>query len=61
MTTNIITPEEFVEQMTQLAEKYSDDTEMRHVMMDGLMCDILVSLGYNKGVTIFAETDMWYA
>lgn len=61
MTTNIITPEEFAEQMTQLAEKYSDDTEMRHVMMDALMCNILVSLGYNKGVTNFAETDMWYA
>lgn len=61
MTTNIITPEEFAEQMIQLAEKYSDDTETCHIMMDALMCDILESLGYNKGVAIFNETDMWYA
>ena len=59
MAANIMTPEEFARQMGQLAE--NDDEEVRHIRMDDLMCEMLTSLGYSEGVTIFDGTYKWYA
>lgn len=55
----IITPEKFRDKMFELSK--DDDVELRHGAMDGLMCDVLESLGYGEGVAIFNNTRMWYA
>ena len=59
MKKNILTPEEFKEQMAKLAR--IEDQEGVHVLMDKLMCELLVNLGYEEGVEIFKATDKWYA
>lgn len=42
-------------------QKNIDDEEARHGDMDELMCHVLISLGYEKGIEIFNNTPMWYA
>ena len=56
-----ISPEEFTERMKHIKDSYSHDLECRHVHMDELMCEVLTSLGYEGGVKIFENTEMWYA
>lgn len=53
-----MTPEEFAEKMKALI---SGDLECQHCDMDDLMCQLLRSLGYEKGVEIFEEADKWYS
>lgn len=38
-----------------------EDTEERHILMDGLMCETLEKFGCYEGVKIFKETEKWYA
>lgn len=52
-------PQEFYEKMVELQK--IDDLEDRHVAMDTTMCDLLESLGYEKGIRVFEDTDRWYA
>ena len=54
-----MTPEEFARQMHELSK--IEDLEDRHMEMDGLMMRTLRMLGYNDGVDIFCNTEMWYA
>jgi hypothetical protein len=44
-------------------EKISDnfDQEARHGDADDLMCEVLESLGYEIGTSIFRSMDKWYA
>ena len=49
----------FYNYIAQLAK--DDDKEGRHINMDNLMCELLRHLGYDAGVKIFDDTDMWYA
>ena len=64
-TTNIpMTPEEFTKQMQEAFDVYyleKDDEEVVHIVMDGIMCNLLRQLGYGEGVDIFNKTPMWYA
>ena len=53
------TPQEFAKKMSQLAE--SGDPEADHIKADELMCQLLTSLGYGKGVKIFREMYKWYS
>lgn len=54
------TPAEFEKEMAELKEKYGYDEEAVHDEMDKLMCEVLISLGYEKGVEIFDSTNKWY-
>ena len=62
-----MTPEEFAKKMKEIKDAYIDndedwnDVEDVHVDMDVLMMEVLESLGYVEGVTIFENTDKWYA
>lgn len=54
-----MTPEDFTAKMEEISNNM--DKEERHIDADILMCDILRSLGYEKGVEIFRSMDKWYA
>ena len=59
-----MTPEEFTAKMREAYETHwmkEEDEKMVHVVMDGIMCDLLRSLGYGEGVDVFDETPMWYS
>lgn len=56
---DIPTPEELAEDMRRIAE--FDDQEMRHILMDGALTDVLEKLGYAEAVEIFINTPKWYA
>lgn len=64
-----LTPEEFTKAMKDISDKLVNppkdrpyyDEEDAHMEMDGLMCDLLRSLGYGDGVDIFENTGKWYA
>ena len=53
-----MTPQEFKEKMKEL-ESY--DTEYRHIKADELMCQLLISLGYEEGIEIYSNFLMWYS
>ena len=53
--------EELVFRLKRIKDKYAGDTEMIHVEMDKLMCDILIDLGFKDGVEIIRNTNKWYA
>ena len=54
-----MTPEEFEQKMQELNKDC--DTAVAHEDMDDLMCEILISLGYEKGVEIFKKKHKWCA
>jgi len=58
-TSRVLTPQEFAEKMKNIS--MNDDTEMGHVNMDNLMCEVLESLGYKEGIDVFRNTGKWYA
>ena len=63
----VMTPEEFAKEMQTIRDEFIDDDrdwndlEDVHAAMDELMAEVLRSLGYVEGVTIFENTDKWYA
>ena len=54
-----MTPEEFKNRMAEIAD--GRDREEGHVIADDLLCDVLIQLGYDEGVTIYSSMDKWYA
>lgn len=64
-----LTPEEFAKAMKYISDKLINppkglpyyDEEDAHVEMDDLMCDLLRSLGYGDGVSIFENANKWYS
>lgn len=63
-TNTPMTPEEFAAKMREAYETHwmkEEDEEVVHIVMDGIMCNLLRSLGYGEGVDIFNETPMWYS
>ena len=66
---HVLTPEEFAKAMEDISDKLTNppkdcpyyDEEDAHVEMDYLMCDLLRSLGYGDGVSIFENANRWYA
>lgn len=61
MENNVMSPEEFKEQMKNIENDFSDDPEESHYEMDDLMCRVLESLGYSEGIDIFTNSMRWYA
>lgn len=53
-------PETFADKMKAIIEDGKNeivfDAEAVHCRMDDLMCEVLVELGYEKGIRIFEET-----
>ena len=54
-----MTPCEFEKRMAALKEINCPDG--CHQDADKLMCQVLKSLGYEKGVVLFEQLDKWYA
>lgn len=54
-----MTPEEFEAKMKEILK--GKDSEREHEDADNLMCEVLTSLGYEDGVTIFKNATKWYA
>lgn len=61
MENNVMTPEEFYQEMISLQKNHEEDTELVHILMDDLMCELLEKMGYGKGVGVFYNTYKWYA
>lgn len=63
----MITPAEFEDRMREIKEAVDRhdhvtyDEESGHFAADHLMCTVLKSLGYVKGVEIFEQLDKWYS
>ena len=55
-----MTPEKFASEMRKLDNR-EGDIEKQHGQADALMCEVLRSLGYGKGVKFFEEMHKWYA
>ncbi len=57
----VLTPQEFKDQMHDIRVQYGDNEEIAHSIMDGMMCDLLIDLGYGEGVAEFEAQNKWYA
>jgi len=56
-----LSPEKFAKQMRQIFHSHLFDLEKAHVDADDLMCEVLKSLGYAKGVQMFEDAKIWCA
>lgn len=55
-------PEEFADKMNRLREEaIRDDYEFPHIEADGMMCELLSSLGYEEGAKIFDDMPKLYS
>lgn len=54
-----MTPKEFAEKMQLIVDE--ENTELGHIEMDNLMCELLKSLGYEEGAEIFDNALKWYS
>lgn len=55
-----MTPEEFWLKMCTIQTKHHNP-EIIHIEMDELMCELLMQLGYNKGIEVFNNAEKWYS
>ena len=37
------------------------DIEVAHIDADGILCELLIELGYGKIIELYNEIDKWYA
>lgn len=58
MAAEIMLPEAFETAMLDIERTL--DPEGAHVRADALMCELLRSLGYEKGVEVFENMSRWY-
>lgn len=66
---NVTTPEQFEAELRELLDKgieiydgvFDPDPEVRHMIMDDVLCRVLTELGYGAGVAVFRQTPKWYA
>jgi hypothetical protein len=55
-----MSPDEFKSRMRWIY-RVPVDVESAHVAADNLLCELLRSLGYGDGVTVFEESPKWYS
>lgn len=55
-----MTPAEFKLEMESIELLYDADKEVAHIKADELMCKLLITLGYTKGVVVFDEMEKEY-
>lgn len=57
--------DKYIEIMKQKTEKYNNDNETLHIILDDLLLDLLKELGYEKLVKLYTEVSeempFWYA
>lgn len=56
---DFMTPEEFETSMNLL--NMQRDTETFHRSADNLICEVMKTLGYEKGIEIFQKRHKWYS
>ena len=56
-----MSPENFEMKMKEFVDKHGHDRDALHSAMDDLMCQVLKEHGYNAGVEIFENSDIWYS
>ena len=56
-----MTPEEFFNEVQKIVEDLGNDEEICHCQTDDLMEELLIELGYGKGIELIQETTRWYA
>ena len=54
-----MTKEEAIAELNLIRQ--SDDTEVAHVDADDVLCQLLMSLGYEDVVTAYHDIGKWYA
>lgn len=54
-----MTREEALEELLEIAK--NDDREEAHIDADGVLCELLTSLGYKDVVTAYHNISKWYA
>jgi hypothetical protein len=55
-----MSPDEFKSRM-RWVYRTPVDVESAHIAADDLMCELLRSLGYGGGITVFEESPKWYS
>lgn len=53
--------EPYLEQMMAEVERSHSSEEIAHSMADGILCDLLTELGYERLVKAFGDVWKWYA
>ena len=61
MSSKAISPQDFEKEMKFIIEDCETDYEISHMLMDKLMEETLISLGYEKGIEVFRNAYKWYA
>ena len=47
--------------LVEIVIKSEEDTEKQHILLDGLMETVLLSLGYKEAIKKIRETVRWYS
>ena len=61
MEDEVMTPEEFHEEVYRIYKKYEDDPEVSHIKFDDIMGKVLRDLGYYAGMDVIETTIRWCA
>lgn len=57
----VMSQEHFAKEMQKIIDRFryeDNDVERMHTDINELICELLISLGYRKGVEIFLEKDI---
>ena len=53
--------DKYLKQMNEVKIRYAGDQELAHIIADGILCDLLISLGYPEVVEVYNSIDKWYS
>lgn len=56
----VISDEEAKAKLVSIQEKYSNDTETRHLMEDKFIAELLSEIGYGSVAEQYMKTEKWY-
>jgi hypothetical protein len=56
-----MTREEAIASLKKIHEEYGADVESDHLFADEILCELLISLGYEDVVFEWEKIDKWYA
>ena len=51
--------EQYMERMKDVGN--NGDLEVAHIDADGILCELLIELGYGELIELYNEVDKWYA
>lgn len=61
VTVKQTTTDSFLEKVKETIRKHNDDVEVMHSVLDELMEDVLIELGYAEAVEHIRDSERWYA